>query len=133
MKISTHSYYMKKIEKQCGMSILTKCYVFVIKLYKLHIVCLDKPSFSKLEKTAFFMPIHSRLLRHRRLNLWNRRKPQSDETKGNQCSKPKGRRRQKHHCLQLGGRSCDGRQESPATGRRPPGRPHQDTGLVQAP
>lgn len=58
---------------------------------------------------------------------------QNGETKGNQRSKPKGRRRQKHHRLQPGSRPCAGGKESPAAGCGPPGRPDQDAGPAQAP
>ena len=48
-------------------------------------------------------------------------------------SKSKGWGRQKHDCLQPGGRSCHERQKSSGTGRSPPGGFDQDAGPVQTP
>ena len=45
----------------------------------------------------------------------------------------KGRRREKHHCLQLEGRSSEGRQKGLAAGRKSPRRPHQGRETAHVP
>ena len=56
---------------------------------------------------------------------------QNGETESAECSKSKRWCGQKHHCLQPGGWSCAGREESSLAGRRPPRQSNQDATPAQ--